>query len=810
MRDAATDRPDPDSSGPDPSGHDSPSLDPSGHDSPGADRAATELAAEQRYVEAAFARLAAMRSSASSVSAAYSDVQRGGTHQARLERDIAYDLTHRRLAVLDIGESALVFGRLDLEPPENHETRVYVGRLAVDDADHTPLVIDWRAPVAEPFYRATAVEPMGVIRRRHFVTQEGRIVGLDDEVFDTDAAVAAGFEIVGEGALLAAVARERTGRMHDIVATIQSEQDEAIRADLAGVLVVAGGAGTGKTAVALHRAAYLLYTHRRRLQHEGVLLLGPSSLFLRYIEEVLPSLGEHDVHLATLAALRPEARPRATENPAVAALKGDARMARVIARAIADRQHPLRRAVKISIDGLTIRMSRGDSRRIIERARRRRGPHNAQRQYVVDLVVDLLVRRYRDAAADAHRAEPVLDLGLDEDGTPMLDPTVAGTLARGDEPSPEWDHELRGRLRRYPEVRKILNGVWPVLRGTELIRDLFGFAALVASAGAGILTRAEQAGLVRPRGERLADTPWTDADVALVDEAEALVGSTELARPKRSRGQNAEEGEALRTAERVVEEMELGGFTDAETLAARFVPSADTGERLAGELRTYGHVLVDEAQDFTPMQWRMVGRRAPSGSMTLVGDFGQASRPGAATGWDEVLAGLRPRRGSQVVELTVNYRTPAEIMAVAHRLLAVAAPGVTPTRAVRSTGEDPRFLAVDPAQRSTRTGDAARAAIERGGKVVVIAPPSLHADVAAELADVGAVADSSAAMDAPVAILSAMDSKGLEFDHVIVVEPAALVTPDAVGLRLLYVTLTRATQTLTVVHSEPLPEPLAP
>lgn len=802
MPDSIADRPDADRPHADRPGVDRPQNE--------VDRRQNELASEQRYVEAARGRLIAMRTSATRVSAAYADVRRGGTHQARLERDIAYDLTHRRLAALDIGESALVFGRLDLEPIPDRENRLYVGRLAVDDADHTPLVIDWRAPVAEPFYRATAVEPMGVIRRRHFVMQGGQIIGLDDEVFDPDAVVEAGFEIVGEGALLAALDHERTGRMHDIVATIQSEQDEAIRAGLSGVLVVAGGAGTGKTAVALHRAAYLLYTHRRRLRHEGVLLLGPSSLFLRYIEEVLPSLGEHDVHLATLAALRPEVRPRADEAPAVAAIKGDARMARVIAGAIADRQHPIRTAVRISIDGLTVRMSRGDSRRIIDRARRRRGPHNAQRQFVVGLVVDLLARRYRAAAAEAYQRTTVLDLGLDEDGTPMLDPTVAGALARGDEPSPEWERELASRLRQRPEVREILNSVWPVLRGAEVVRDLFGFGALIRSAARGIMTDAELAGLGRPRGEGIAGAPWTDADVALVDEAEARLGSTELARPKRARGRHEEHDEALRTADRVLDEMELGGFTDAETLAARFVPPEEEPDPAATEMRTYGHVLVDEAQDLTPMQWRMVGRRAAPGSMTLVGDFGQASRPGAATGWDEVLAGLEPRRGSKIVELTVNYRTPAEIMAVAHRLLAVAAPNVSPTRAVRSTGEEPRFLAVGHMERAARVGAAARSARRRGGKVVVIAPLSLHDDLARELVDLGAVADTAGAMDASVAILTAVESKGLEFDHVVVVEPAALVEPGPAGLRLLYVTLTRATQTLTVVHADPLPEALVP
>jgi DNA helicase IV len=293
-----------------------------------------EIAAEQQILDAAYARLDAMRQSAARVAEAFSEVRRGGTHQARLERDIAVETTHRRLAALDIGDAPLCFGRLDLaaaapapEPRTNgdhasgdqasgdqadgdgaRDSRYYIGRLSVDDDDHRPVVVDWRAPVAEPFYRATAVEPMGVVRRRHFITRHGReLIGLDDEVFDA-AAAAAGLTIVGEAALLAALERERTGRMHDIVATIQAEQDEAIRADLDGVLVVAGGPGTGKTAVALHRAAYLLYTHRRRLSGDGVLLIGPNPVFLRYIDQVLPSLGEGDVHLSTIPALKPGLR----------------------------------------------------------------------------------------------------------------------------------------------------------------------------------------------------------------------------------------------------------------------------------------------------------------------------------------------------------------------------------------------------------------------------------------------------------------------------------------------------------------------
>ena len=303
-----------------------------------------ELAEEQAYIDAAYARLDAMREAAARVAAGFSEVGAGGTHQARLERDVADSVTRRRLAALDIGQAPLVFGRIDrTQQFAPADRRFYIGRLAVNDEQQDPLVVDWRAPVAEPFYRATGVAPMDVVRRRHFLTRPnaGReLVGIDDEVFDRDAADAAGLSAVGEAALLAALDRARTGRMGDIVATIQAEQDEAIRADVAGPLIVSGGPGTGKTAVALHRAAYLLYTYRKRLASQGVLLVGPSPIFLRYIDQVLPSLGEDEVTLSTAAGLKPQFRVTAVDEPEVAIVKGDARMARVIAARVARPRAP--------------------------------------------------------------------------------------------------------------------------------------------------------------------------------------------------------------------------------------------------------------------------------------------------------------------------------------------------------------------------------------------------------------------------------------------------------------------------------------
>jgi DNA helicase IV len=771
-----------------------------------------EIESEQVYLDAAYARLESMRQAARRVREAYADVRAGGTHQARLERDIAYDITQRRLADLDIGESPLCFGRLDLETDDPY----YIGRLAVEDADHTPLVIDWRAPVAEPFYRATAVAPMGVVRRRHFITRHGReIAALDDEVFDRDATESAGLQVSGEGALLGALERDRTGRMGDIVATIQAEQDEAIRAELPGLLVVGGGPGTGKTAVALHRAAYLLYTHRRRLASTGVLLIGPSPVFLRYIEQVLPSLGEQDVQLTTIGGLKPQLDARPREVPVVAAVKGDARMATVVAKAVADRQRALPRDLPLAVDGLRVTLRRDDSARVVQGVRRMRGTHNERRRALVRRTVDMLVARYKAAAVreyqesrvDTEPAPGQLHFGNRSAASAGPDPLISRALASG-EPLPEgWERELADRLRRRPEVREALDRMWPVLSGPELINDLFGFRALVRSAAAGVLDDTEQELLHRPRSQDAVHAAWTDADVAVIDEADALLGPVEAARP-RTRRRRGGDTEALETAQGVVEELRLTGSISGVNLLARYGDSNDGEPSELPEPRTFGHVLVDEAQDLTAMQWRMLARRCPSGSMTLVGDPGQASRPAAVADWDAILALLPRHTPPRFATLTVNYRTPAEIMEVANRLLSAASPTVEPSRSVRSTGERPRFVAVGGSDVVERAAEIAAGASRRGGKVALIAPLARHAELVARLRDLGASDDPAIALDSPIAVLDATDAKGLEFDHVVVVEPAALVSADRAGLRLLYVTITRATKTLAVVHAEPLPEAL--
>jgi hypothetical protein len=457
-------------------------------------------------------------------------------------------------------------------------------------------------------------------------------------------------------------------------------------------------------------------------------------------------------------------------------------------------------------------VSRADTARVIEGAHRRRGTHNENRPYVVRRMMDLLVARYKAAAIRSFRerrpdapADNVTSL-FDRDAT--LDVSVAGALARGEAPPDGWEQELRSRLRSRAEVREAFERMWPALSGTELVNDLFGFRALVASAARDVLSEAEQTSLHRRREPEVAHVAWTEADVALVDEADALLGPIEAARPARRRRRNADE--VLDTANRVIEDLGLHGYADAATLASRFGEPSSNGHEPSSEPRVFGHLLVDEAQDLTAMQWRMLARRVPSGSITLVGDPGQASKPGAVASWDDVLSHLPTHNPPRFVTLTINYRTPAEVMDVASRLLAVAAPTVEPSRSVRSTGEEPRFV---PAERTDLVATAAsyaRDAVARTGTVAVIAPESVHGALVSALADLGASAGVADALDAPIAILDPTSAKGLEFDHVVVVEPRELVTPDRAGLRLLYVTITRTTKTLTVVHADALPEGLAP
>ncbi len=792
---------------------------------------------EQRFLDRAYEGLESMRSEATRMLESVLDVGRGGTFQSRTERDIVVRTSMARLAQLDIGDEALCFGRIDRVPDPGHDRgeTFHIGRLAVSGPDHEPLVVDWRAPVAEPFYRATGLDPQGLARRRHLAVSARTVTGVEDEYFAPEpadgtapgtgahagAAVGGGappsdaIALGGPGALLSALSQARTGHMGDIVATIQREQDEIIRSPLGGLLMVQGGPGTGKTAVALHRAAYLLYTHRFPLERQGVLVVGPNPLFLRYIERVLPSLGETGVTLSTVAGLVPEIRVRATDRPSVARLKGDVRMAKVLSQAVRTRERGLRRDLEVPFGATTLHLAASETREIVSLARRRPGTHNGRRRFVEHQVLQRLAEQYDRV----RRREPGGRLGSplrtaaprNARGEREGDP---GVVEPGDRGSSAGDlGELRQQLRRNPVVAEALDRMWPRLSPHELLHDLFGARPLLAAAGSGVLSDAEAAMLYRPRSASLDQVPWTAGDAALVDEARALLG------PRRSRPRQRnvapERAEQLRAEH---------GFWPAG-LSASPVPGASPNGAASEEVHAYGHIVVDEAQDLSPMQLRMLARRSISGSMTVVGDIAQATGPWAPPGWEDVERHLSPTRRARVAELSVGYRTPAEVMELAAGVLAAAAPGLRAPTPVRRSGEAPTAWPSPPGGVVATTVQAASAELAAvgGGRVAVLVPSALASVVVRSLEAAGLQAvdprdPGGPGLGAPLVVLPAAESHGLEFDSVVVVEPAAIVAGEAeeaaprqattAGYRALYVALTRPTRRLAVVHALDLPRGL--
>ncbi len=766
----------------------------------------TELEAEQAHVDRAYERLDQLRADTEELLRSVLDQGRGGTHQFREERDVIVRTSLARLDQLDIGDQALCFGRIDRRADGTADANgdrsthrgvesFHIGRLGISGEDLEPLVVDWRAPVAEPFYRATGREPMGLVLRRHLAAQGRRIVGIEDERFGVNGAGPSGeagsnvgdangarigdgdIELGGPGALLAALEGARTGFMRDIVGTIQREQDEIIRSALPGVLVVQGGPGTGKTAVALHRAAYLLYTHRFPLERQGVLVIGPNPLFLRYIEHVLPSLGESGVTLTTIAGLVHGTQVRGEDAPDVARLKGEARMAPLVARAVRSRQRALRRDVEIPFGATILRLTAATTSNVVSAARRRPGTHNARRRFVEQLTVRLLADEYtrtlgvhgvvpgETARLPGQPSGPPDGLGP----APETGPVHSNGHRASAEEEPGLDiAEFSRQVRRSPELAEALDRMWPRLSAEELLHDLYGSPPLLALAGKGVLTPSEQASLRRARAGSLAEIPWTVADLALIDEARVLLG------PRRPRGANGADHE------------------DGP--------------------RTYGHIVVDEAQDLSPMQLRSVGRRSLSGSITVVGDIGQATGPWAPVSWEEVAAHLPSQRPARKVELTVSYRTPAEVMDVAGRVLAESVPGMVPPRAVRRTGTAPRFVRAEAGGLAEAVAQAAAEAVREvaPGTAAVLAPASLLADLAVALdrAGVAAADPRQEGLGAPLSLLPVDMANGLEFDAVIVVEPTSIVEESPQGLRALYVALTRPTRRLDVAHARELPRSL--
>ncbi|HUV18680.1 MAG TPA: hypothetical protein VMW33_09385 [Ilumatobacteraceae bacterium] len=708
-----------------------------------------DLADEQAYIDHAYECLDTSREAAWRMRD-MTEADLGGTFQARFERNAFDEALLKRLADLDLGDASLVFGRIDrsAESPGAVES-FHIGRLAVADEDREPVVVDWRAPVAEPFYRATGRNPMGLLRRRHFAVEGRKLLGLEDELFgeghlglghdegldgSPGADTADGGGLRGYSTLLAALERGRTGTLGDIVATIQGEQDEIIRSPQHGVLVVQGGPGTGKTVVALHRAAYLLYTHRFPLEDQGVLVIGPNRVFLRYIERVLPSLGEAGVEQVVLSDLvpgvrflRPDERDGA-DSPTTARIKGDVRMSDVIDQAVNDRERPLREDLVLPFRTGYVRLRVEESARIVRNARRRFRRHNSGRKFVENEVWSALAATFHDA-----------EIG---------------------------PRDVKDTLRGTPEIREALDRMWPLLTPAQLLHDLFGSKGLLKLAARGVLDEGEALALYRPRSESVDDVRWTPADVALLDDSRDVLG------PKPGRN---------------------GKIDDAD------------------EIRTYGHIVIDEVQDLTPMQLKMATRRSLNGAMTIVGDLAQATGPLAPIDWQDVLDHLPDRKPSRVIGLSVGYRIPGQIMELANKVMAVATPMLRAPQSVRVGDAAPVVVRADgPLGAAVAVEVRSITASLPNASLGVIAPDSMIDELSEHLTAAGVNHGTATrtGLDEGVTLVPVSVVKGLELDAVVVVEPSRIVADHEHGMRSLYVALTRPTQRLSIVHADDLPEPL--
>ncbi|PPL20099.1 HelD family protein [Microterricola pindariensis] len=758
----------------------------------------SELERERAVVASFYRRLDQLRAEVEERLVAVQRGNVGSNHQARSERDSFARLHEDNLAQLNEVDARIAFGRLQVAgDAPGADALHYIGRIGLRDTDQSTMLLDWRAPQAGAFYQATAAHPLGVRARRHLTMRERELTRVDDEVLDaalleelradaaggTPGVAAASGTLQGEGALLAALTAERTGHMHDIVATIQGEQDRIIRSEMRGALVVQGGPGTGKTAVALHRAAFLIYANRERLKSAGVLVVGPSAAFVHYIEAVLPSLGETGVVMRTLGSLFPGVEADADDAPATAALKGRLEMSGLLSRAVRGRQRVPAGPEQVEVNGDTITVAPELIAGAIQRAQRTGKPHNVARVTFVKHAIAELATQLAEQLA--------------KNGAAIDDSDVAA---------------LREDLRESHAVRVLLNTAWLPLTPEKLLGDLYSRPEWLAE-----LTPRwspeRRALLHRPRS-----APMTVSDVALLDEAAELLGDMPARRSAADRERERQREADIENARAAIANMGVEGMVSAEQLADGF---AERGERMSVAERaasdrtwTYGHVVVDEAQELSPMQWRMLVRKSPMRSFTIVGDIAQVSSAAGARSWADALhAGFGDRW--RLEQLSVNYRTPAQIARAAEEFAADAGLPITPARAVRE-GDWPIDTVVAGGGLAPAVVDAVRRvrADAAGGNLAVIVPAAaideiadtLHA--ALDAAGTRPVTGRGAAgLDRPVAVLTARDAKGLEFDAVVIGDPRGIVAESPRGAAALYVAATRPTQRLAMVYpsgEEPL------
>ncbi|WP_145015911.1 HelD family protein [Micrococcus luteus] len=736
----------------------------------------SELDLERGRVAERYARLDALREEKERQLAAVRRTGPQGSLQNHSERDAFASLYEDRLAQLYAVDDRLVFGRLDLDAEREGgaDEQRYIGRIGLTTEDHERLLVDWRAAEAGAFYQATAAHRGRVRRRRHLMLRGREVRDLEDDILDPTLLGEDGVRADAQGALLAAVTARRTGRMGDIVATIQAEQDEVIRAPLPGAVVVQGGPGTGKTAVALHRAAYLLYTHRERLARSGVLIVGPSTAFMRYIERVLPSLGETGVVMSSLGTLMPGVRAVPEPDLDAAAVKGRLDMVDAVAHAVAQRQRLLVEPRRLMIDGTAVKLKPAMVRRARDKARATRKPHNEARVTFVKILVRELAEKLRKKLEKSSGAPVQRDLLLED-------------------------------VRTSRDVRIALNLCWMPLTPEKLIGDLLTREDLLRAA-APWLSDAEVGTLLRP-----ADAPWTEADVPLLDEAAELLGRLET--PGRGGEFAAQHERNLENARASLENMhqtlaDLGvdGVVDAEQLAAaneaRGVRRTTAETAAHDRTWTYGHVVVDEAQELSPMQWRLLARRCPMKSFTIVGDIAQSSRRDAAGSWASVLA---PEFGDRwrLEELTVNYRSPARVMRWAAQVARAAGLEVSHPRAVREGDHRPRLVTEPGGDVAALALDAVEVERDRVPEALtaVIAPAERTGELLTALRERWgeAAVDTAPLPGVEIVVATPWETKGLEFDTVVLVSPERIVADARGVVGDLYVAMTRATQSLSVV-----------
>jgi DNA helicase IV len=723
--------------------------------SPAASTIERELAAEQAHVDLVYGRLAEATRSAQQVARAGLSLYQSDRNSfvreedgtGLYERDVFAFQAARRLAVLDAEQEGVVFGRLDRTDGEVR----YVGRIGVRDADYEPLVIDWRAPAAEPFYRATPSNPMDVIRRRVLHCRGERVVGIEDDLLDGEHGDHE-LVVIGEGALLAALGRARDHTMRDIVATIQAEQDDAIRAPYQGFTMISGGPGTGKTVVALHRAAYLLYSNRRRFESGGVLVVGPSRVFMNYIARVLPSLGEASVTLRSIGAVASDV-VRITgdrvDDPQTAAIKGSLRMVKVLRRLVQEPPQEVPLVLRVTVNGNVLGLTADTLARIRSQVLAHH-KLNTAREAVEKELLKALWRVWSPDSDDA----------LDHD---------------------QELEEFGDRVSELASFRMFLNAWWPAVSAPQALSRLADIE-LLKRISTSILSNAECEVLSASYRDA---TDWTAADGALLDELVHLLGPVP-----------------------VQEEPELAGLPDLDSGVQEVFTTADllstVRESDPFELphETYAHVLVDEAQDVSPMQWRMLRRRGASASWTIVGDPAQSSLTDTqeANRAIEEIIGTAPVRHFR---LSTNYRSPSEVFNLAAKVVVADFPDADLPTAVRSTGHEPQLLMPADAAPENPTIPAAMIDIVRSllaeveGTIGVICPPSTKDELATH------VERAELPGAERVVVITAQQAKGLEYDAVLVITPDDIVAESPGGVRALYVALTRPTQRLVTLDVAP-------